>query len=132
VRRDAREKGSLGVTNDSGVLRYVADGVSVPGVRLWIAEAAEPVRHHAAAGREGAVSDSTYAALEEALRAHVADETDGGYLVHWTLAAAAARPDDSDSTEYVYANHDGPPHEWLGLQSMAHRRAMRWQAGDGP
>lgn len=76
------------------------------------------------------MSKETYAALEEALRAHVADESEGGYLTHWTLAAAAARPESPDSTSYIYANHDGAPHEWLGLQAMAHRRAMRWEAGD--
>lgn len=77
------------------------------------------------------MSDTTWDALEEALRTHVADETDGGYLAAWTLAAAAVSPADPNETHYVYANHDGAPHEWLGLQQMAHRRAMRWDAGDG-
>ena len=77
------------------------------------------------------MSDTTYAALEDAIRAHVADETSGGYLTCWYLAAAAARPEDAQCTEYVYANHDGAPHEWLGLQWMAQRRAMRWEAGEG-
>lgn len=77
------------------------------------------------------MSDQTYEAVEAALRAHVADETDGGYLAAWTIAAAAVSVADSTETHYVYANHDGAPHEWLGLQAMAHRRAMRWDAGEG-
>lgn len=77
------------------------------------------------------MSEVTYAALEDALRAHIADETDGGYLTAWTLAAAAVSPADPNETHYTYANHEGAPHEWLGLQAMAHRRAMRWEAGDG-
>jgi len=77
------------------------------------------------------VSDQTWQAVEDAIRAHVFDETDGGYLTHWTLAAAAVRPESSDVTSYTYANHDGAPHEWMGLQAMAHRRAMRWEASEG-
>lgn len=77
------------------------------------------------------MSAETHRKLEEALREHVTDETDGGYLTSWTMAAAAASPNDAESTHYVYANHDGAPHEWLGLQAMAHRRAMRWQAEQG-
>jgi hypothetical protein len=75
------------------------------------------------------MSKATYEELEEAIRKHIADATEGGYLTAWTLTAAAARPEDADTTEYLYVNHDGAPHEWLGLQSMAHRRAMRWEAG---
>lgn len=77
------------------------------------------------------MSDETYEALEAAIRAHVAEETNGGYLTAWTLAAAAASVTDSGETHYSYANHDGAPHEWLGLQSMARRRAMRWQFEEG-
>jgi hypothetical protein len=77
------------------------------------------------------VSQKTYEALEQALRAHVADETDGGVLSAWTLVAAAVRPEDAPATSYIHAHHDGAPHEWLGLQAMAYRRAMRWDAGEG-
>jgi hypothetical protein len=73
------------------------------------------------------MSVDTYRAVEDAIRAHVADETEGGYLTAWTLACAAVSPSDANATSYVYANHDGAPHEWLGLQSMARRRAIRWQ-----
>lgn len=77
------------------------------------------------------MSEDTWQGVEDAIRAHVLDESGGGYLTHWTLAAAAVSPDDARETHYVYANHDGAPHEWLGLQAMAHRRAMRWEAGEG-
>lgn len=77
------------------------------------------------------MSDETYRVMEQAIRDHVADATDGGYLTAWTLASAAVSPTDSNETHYIYANHDGAPHEWLGLQAMAHRRAMRWDAGQG-
>jgi hypothetical protein len=73
------------------------------------------------------MSDETYAAMERAIRAHVNDVTEGGYLSGWTLAASAVSPTDANATNYIYANHDGAPHEWLGLQSMARRRAVRWQ-----
>lgn len=73
------------------------------------------------------MSKETYEALETALRAHVADEANGAYLTGWSLTAAGVSSTDPNATEYIYANHDGPPHEWLGLQQMARRRAIRWQ-----
>ncbi len=76
------------------------------------------------------MSDETYAAMEDAIRAHVADETDGGYLTAWHLAAHAAIPADADGSSYVYATHDGAPHEWWGLLNMAQRRAARWDEGE--
>lgn len=75
------------------------------------------------------MSDETYAAVEEAIQAHLADENDGAYLTHWHLVAAGAVPTASNETVYQYANHDGAPHEWIGLLWMAHRRAMRWESG---
>lgn len=77
------------------------------------------------------MSDETYRAVEEALQRHVADENDGALLTAWTLGAAAISVSRSDETHYVYMNHDGPPHEWLGVQWMMRRRAMRWEAGEG-
>lgn len=73
----------------------------------------------------------TYEQVERALQAHASAQTDGGLLMHWTLAMAVVSADDPNETHYIYANHDGAPHEWLGLQAMAHRRAMRWEAGEG-
>ncbi len=73
------------------------------------------------------MSDGTYTALIDALRIHVADETDGGYLTAWHLVAHAAVPADPDASSYVYATHEGAPHEWTGLLHMALRRAYRWQ-----
>jgi len=77
------------------------------------------------------VSQRTYEAVEAAIREHMADENDGAYLTAWTLAAAGADPADPETTHYVYANHNGAPHEWMGLQAMAARRAARWDAGEG-
>jgi len=68
-----------------------------------------------------------YQALENAVRAYVAEMGDGAYLTGWTLTASAASAGDPNATEYVYATHQGPPHEWLGLLAMAERRAARVQ-----
>lgn len=77
------------------------------------------------------MSTATYAVLEDAVRAHVADETDGGYATAWHIVAAAVSPDSPDETHYQYVTHDGAPHEWIGLLWMAQRRAMRWEADEG-
>jgi hypothetical protein len=71
------------------------------------------------------MSDETYERMQEAVRQHVADATDGGYMSGFFLVAAAVKPETADATDYVYANHDGAPHEWLGLLGMAERRARR-------
>lgn len=71
------------------------------------------------------MSDATYDAMEEAIRAHVLDATEGGYMAGWVLTAAAVPPSEPDSSHYLYANHEGAPHEWLGLLRMAVRRAER-------
>lgn len=77
------------------------------------------------------MSNTTYAALEDAIRAHVADENGGAYLTDWFLSAAGALPEDPNATAYTYANSNGSPHGWLGLLGMAQRRAMRWEEGEG-
>lgn len=73
------------------------------------------------------MSDTTRQALEEAVRAHVADESEGAYVTAWHMVAHGVVPTDVNASTYVYATSDGGPHEWLGLIDMAHRRGMRWQ-----
>jgi len=68
-----------------------------------------------------AVSDATFDALEDALRKHLLDETGGGYLTGWVLAAASASADDPDETSYAYLSPRQPVHVTLGLLDMAQR-----------
>lgn len=74
------------------------------------------------------MSEVTRQALEDAVRAHVADEADGAYATAWHMVAHGAVPTDPDASSYIYATSLGAPHEWLGLLDMAHRRGMRWQS----
>jgi len=59
--------------------------------------------------------DETAEALEQALRAHVAASADGAYLTDWIIFAAAAMPDDADSTTYITETSDAPLHHRIGL-----------------
>ena len=64
------------------------------------------------------MSDQTKAALESAIRAHVADELDGALTTGWALIAAAATDTDFavGQTEYFTESADMQPHHsTLGL-----------------
>ena len=76
------------------------------------------------------MSEETERAVEDAIRAHIADENDGAFLTSWHVVAAAAIPDNPDATIYQYLTSDGPGHVMLGLLAMAQRRATRWIDGD--
>lgn len=69
------------------------------------------------------MSDATYDALEDAIRAHVADEAEDGHvlLTDWYLLTAAVSGDPGD-TEYLHACSDSPMHTALGLITLALRR----------
>ena len=66
--------------------------------------------------------DRTRVTLEQALSAHVAASTGGGFLTDWVLTAAAADPTDDGVTHYVTESSDGSPHRRLGL---VHRLRIR-------
>lgn len=68
------------------------------------------------------MSDETFDAVEEALRAHMADEHDGALLNHWMIVAHGISATTANYSHYQYMNHAGPPHEWLGLLSMVNER----------
>lgn len=70
------------------------------------------------------MSKETYEAVEAALKAHMADEHDGAFLTQWVIAAHAIDSTEANASYYEYFNHDGPPHEWMGLVSMLERRAL--------
>lgn len=76
------------------------------------------------------MSKETYEAVQEALKAHMADEYHGAYLIHWVLAAHAVDSADPNASYYAYFNHEGPPHEWMGLVTMLERRALYRQWRD--
>ncbi|NED96460.1 hypothetical protein G1H11_14210 [Phytoactinopolyspora alkaliphila] len=68
------------------------------------------------------MSAETARALEEALRAHVADEDDGSFVTGWIIIAAAAMPEDGDATSYSYITPEMQPvHASMGLLAMAQR-----------
>lgn len=73
------------------------------------------------------MSEETRAALEEALRAHVAsDEGGNGHtlLTGWYVLTAAVSAHDPDTTDYRYACSDQPAHSALGLLYIGLRRLI--------
>lgn len=76
------------------------------------------------------MSDTTHAALEDAIRAHASDI--GGedvFLTDWHVVAACATAD-PDHTFYAYATSNTAPHAWLGLLHMALRRTRNADADE--
>lgn len=76
------------------------------------------------------MSDQTKDAVEDAIRAHVMDESHGSYLTAWQVQVAAALPDDAGSTEYQYFGSEDPLHVSYGLLAMGQRYLDRWQTED--
>jgi hypothetical protein len=70
------------------------------------------------------VSAETYAALEDAIRAHVADEAHDGHglLTDWYLLTASVSGQTMDTTDYLHICSDMPTHSALGLVTIAFRR----------
>jgi len=61
------------------------------------------------------MSDDTYRAVEEAIRAHLHDEQEAGrVLVDWFVVAAHAGAQPRE-TGYLMAHSDAPPHVMAGL-----------------
>lgn len=69
------------------------------------------------------MSERTFELVEKALAEHVADENNGSLLTQWFIVACGVSTTDPMVSHYQYMNHDGAPHEWLGLLHMAIRRA---------
>lgn len=66
------------------------------------------------------MSAESRARMEDAIRAHVADESDGGLCTAWVLAAVNVEPADPGVVGYTFWNSATPRHEIVGLLSMAH------------
>lgn len=65
------------------------------------------------------MSEETRQALENALRAHVHDETGGGFLTDWHVVAASVPPVDNRMTSYSYLASESSRHSLLGLLELA-------------
>lgn len=66
------------------------------------------------------MSKETYDALDAAIRAHTADETDGDYAVDWVVCIAAVHSGSTGGTNYGYNLSGGykenmPSHRVIGL-----------------
>jgi hypothetical protein len=76
------------------------------------------------------MSDETYAALEDALRAHVADETDENCVATDWYIVTAAQELTEQSTRYLHIGSSSPWHTLFGLISAAKRQLLRDDAED--
>lgn len=64
------------------------------------------------------MSAATKAALEEALTAHIADQTDGDLVTDWALVAATSTLDNigtGRTSYFIEANTNQPVHVMAGL-----------------
>lgn len=77
------------------------------------------------------MSAQTYAALEDAIRAHVADEAHEGHtlLTDWYLLTAAVSGE-VGTTDYLHICSDSPLHATLGLVTIAVRRLNQLSESD--
>lgn len=77
------------------------------------------------------MSEATKAAIDEAIRAHVAEEAAGELRVvtEWYVVIAAQGAD-PDETHYLHVATDTPWHALLGLVHRAWRRMSSWTDDD--
>lgn len=69
------------------------------------------------------MSEDTWQAVADALRAHLGDEQQG-LLTDWVAVAACVLPDDSEVTGYQYiSSKNTPAHSRLGLALAGYRHA---------
>jgi len=74
----------------------------------------------------GRVSEpSTYAALEDAIRAHVAASSDEGEIVTDWYLIVAGEVMTEQRTNYTHIANDAPLHTHYGLVSLALRRLLQ-------
>ena len=71
------------------------------------------------------MSEATLSALEDALRAHLADEAPNYPILTDRYLIAAAVGDDAWMTDYLHAcSGSSPLHTLMGLVAVAHRRLV--------
>lgn len=78
------------------------------------------------------MSDQTKAALEAALTAHIADQTDGDIVTDWALVAATSSLENIGSGRTAYfieANTNQPVHVMAGLFRYASDHVI-WDTDD--
>ena len=62
------------------------------------------------------MSDQTLEAINDAIQAHLADESDDGdYLTEWVLVAATVVPEDANWSNYYRISTNMPRHHTVGL-----------------
>lgn len=69
------------------------------------------------------MSADTYAALEDAIRAHIGDETGDGLLTDWVVVAASVNAE-PDVTVYSDACSETAAHSLEGLLRIGVRRVV--------
>jgi hypothetical protein len=74
------------------------------------------------------VSEQTKAALEEAIRAHVADEAEGEprVVTEWYVVTAAVGVE-AHETHYLHVVSEASWHALLGLVHRAWKRMSSWE-----
>lgn len=79
------------------------------------------------------MSEKTYHLLEDALRAHLADENEGEpdvILTDWYVIAAAEVAAAERGTTYFHIASETPLHSLYGLVAHAHRRLLQDDSDD--
>lgn len=74
------------------------------------------------------MSDATFEAVEEAIRAHMAEEHDGALMTQWVVIAYGVDAKHNDYSFYKYMSHQGPRHEVVGLLQLFLERIRRKNA----
>lgn len=75
------------------------------------------------------MSNATFDAVEEAIRAHMADEHEGALMTQWVVVSFGIDAERSGYSYYKYMSHQGPRHEVVGLlqlfmERIRHRNAQ--------
>lgn len=79
------------------------------------------------------MSEATKDALDDAIRAHIADECDGRLCVGWLIITASMNGDDmADSKTHYFseASDNLPMHSTLGLAAMLDHHLQDSLCGD--
>lgn len=77
------------------------------------------------------MSAETWTAVEDAISAHIADESDTGprLLTDWYLISASVGGD-GETTYYQHATSESSQHVLAGLSLVAYRRMLRYLDGN--
>lgn len=71
------------------------------------------------------MSEQTLDALDQAIRAYIAEQSPGDLVAGWFLVATTVLPDDDDASGYWYEKSPQPIHATLGLIDMAREHLHR-------